>query len=77
MPGLTRSTRKSRDRLSCTRSGLIGYPVWFVGTILAMRGLTGVTHGTGLLALVPGGLSELILPIRFITSGSTFPGEPG
>lgn len=39
--------------------GLIGYPVFLVGTVLAMFNLIHVTHGAGMLELVPGGLFEL------------------
>jgi hypothetical protein len=49
--------------------GLIGYPVFLVGSILAMFNLINVTHGAGMLALVPGGLFELILPIWLFTKG--------
>jgi hypothetical protein len=49
--------------------GLIGYPVFLVGTILAMFNLIDVTHGAGMLALVPGGLFELILPIWLFIKG--------
>jgi hypothetical protein len=52
--------------------GLIGYPVFLVGSILAMFNLIDVTHGAGMLALVPGGLFELILPIWLFTKGFTF-----
>jgi hypothetical protein len=38
--------------------GLIGYPVFLVGTVLAMFNLINVTHGAGMLALVPGGSSS-------------------
>lgn len=51
--------------------GLVGYPVFLFGTILAMFNLIDVTHGAGMLALVPGGLFELILPIRLFTKGFT------
>jgi hypothetical protein len=51
--------------------GLIGYPIFLVGTILAMFNLINVTHGAGMLALVPGGLFELILPIWLFTKGFT------
>jgi hypothetical protein len=51
--------------------GLIGYPVFLVGSILAMFNLISVTHGAGMLALVPGGLFELILPIWLFTKGFT------
>jgi hypothetical protein len=49
--------------------GLFGYPVFLVGSILAMFNLIDVTHGAGMLALVPGGLFELILPIWLFTKG--------
>jgi hypothetical protein len=49
--------------------GLIGYPVFLVGTILSMFNLIDVTHGAGMLALVPGGLFELILPVWLFTKG--------
>ncbi len=52
--------------------GLIGYPVFLVGTILAMFHLIDVTHGAGMLALVLGGLFELILPIWLFTKGFSF-----
>jgi hypothetical protein len=51
--------------------GLIGYPVFLVGSILAMFNLIDITHGAGMLALVPGGLFELILPIWLFTRGFT------
>jgi len=51
--------------------GLIGYPVFLLGSILAMFHMIDVTHGAGMLALVPGGLFELILPIWLFTKGFT------
>jgi hypothetical protein len=51
--------------------GFIGYPVFLVGTILAMFHLIDVTHGAGMLALVPGGLFELILPVWLFAKGFT------
>jgi uncharacterized membrane protein AbrB (regulator of aidB expression) len=54
-----------------SRLGLIGYPVFLVGTALAMFHVIDVTHGAGMLALVPGGLFELILPIWLFTKGFT------
>ena len=53
--------------------GLIGYPVFLVGSMSAMFNLISVTHGAGMLALVPGGLFELVLPIRLFTKGFTPP----
>lgn len=49
--------------------GLIGYPILLVGSILAMFGATDVTQGAGLLAVLPGGLFELILPILLLVKG--------
>jgi hypothetical protein len=49
--------------------GLIGYPVFLGGTVLAMFDVVDVTHGAGMLALVPGGLFELLLPIWLFTRG--------
>ena len=51
--------------------GLIGYPVFLAGTVLAMFNVVHVTHGAGMLALVPGGLFELILPIWLFAKGFT------
>ena len=51
--------------------GLIGYPVFLVGSTLAMFNVIDVTHSAGMLALVPGGLFELILPIWLFTKGFT------
>ena len=52
--------------------GVVGYPVFLAGSILAMFNLIDITHGAGMLALVPGGLFELILPIWLFTKGFTF-----
>lgn len=51
--------------------GVVGYPVLLAGTILAMFNVTDVTKGVGVLALVPGGLFELILPIWLLAKGFT------
>ena len=51
--------------------GVIGYPVFLVGSVSAMFNLIDITHGAGMLALVPGGLFELILPIWLFTRGFT------
>jgi Domain of unknown function (DUF4386) len=55
--------------------GLIGYPVLLLGSILAVFDVIDVTEGAGFLALVPGGLFELILPVWLIAKGFTFPGS--
>ena len=49
--------------------GLISYPVLFIGGTLAMSQAVDVTQGVGLLALVPGGIYELLLPLWLITRG--------
>jgi hypothetical protein len=49
--------------------GLIGYPIFLVGSILAMFNVIDITHGAGMLALVLGGLFELILPLWLFTKG--------
>ena len=55
--------------------GVIGYPVFLLGSILTMFNLINVTHGAGMLALVLGGLFELILPIWLFTKGFTSHGS--
>jgi len=49
--------------------GLIGYPVLLAGAALAMFGVTDVQQGAGMLAMLPGGLFELILPIWLLARG--------
>jgi len=56
--------------------GLIGYPVLLAGAALAMFGATDVQQGTGMLAMLPGGLFELILPIWLLAKGFS-PVAPG
>jgi hypothetical protein len=53
--------------------GLISYPSLLLGCVLDLYGLADVTQGAGLVALVPGGLFELILPIWLIARGFAFP----
>jgi hypothetical protein len=53
--------------------GLIAYPVLLAGCVLDVFGVVDVTEGVGLLALVPGGVFELVLPIWLIVKGFTFP----
>jgi hypothetical protein len=55
--------------------GVIGYPVLLAGCALDVFGLVDVTQGVGLVALVPGGVFELILPIWLLAKGFTFPGD--
>jgi hypothetical protein len=49
--------------------GLIGGVVLLLGTSLAMFGLVDVDQGAGLLAVLPGGLFELVLPIWLFVRG--------
>jgi hypothetical protein len=49
--------------------------VLLVGTVLDMFNVVDVTQGAGLLAVVPGGLFELILPIWLLAKGFTTPGH--
>lgn len=53
--------------------GVIGYPVLLAGCILDMFNVADVTEGVGQLALVPGGLFELILPIWLLAKGFSTP----
>ncbi|MGM1058968.1 DUF4386 domain-containing protein [Saccharothrix sp. Mg75] len=53
--------------------GVIGYPALLAGCVLDVFGVLDVTAGVGMIALVPGGLFELILPIWLFTKGFTFP----
>jgi len=48
---------------------LIGYPMLFVGCVLDLFDITDVTKGAGLVAIAPGGLFELILPIWLLAKG--------
>ena len=57
--------------------GLIGYPVLLAGAALAMFGVTDVQQGTGMLAMLPGGLFELFLPIWLLAKGFSHPVVPG
>ncbi|WP_433784144.1 DUF4386 domain-containing protein [Actinomycetospora sp. CA-101289] len=56
--------------------GLISYPTLLAGCVLDLYGLVDVTQGVGLVALLPGALFELILPIWLIVKGFTFPTGP-
>jgi hypothetical protein len=55
--------------------GVIGYPVLLAGCALDLFGVVDVTEGVGLVALVPGGVFELILPIWLIVKGFSFSGH--
>lgn len=54
---------------------LVGYPMLFLGCVLDLFGSGDVTHGVGLLAIAPGGLFELILPIWLLAKGFNARGE--
>lgn len=49
--------------------GLIGGAVLLAGTSLAMLGLMDVDQGIGMLAVLPGALFELLLPIWLVVKG--------
>jgi hypothetical protein len=51
--------------------GLVSYPTLLLGCVLDLYGVVDVTQGAGLVALVPGGIFELVLPIWLITRGFT------
>ncbi|HEY5134641.1 MAG TPA: hypothetical protein VIJ41_02545 [Candidatus Nanopelagicales bacterium] len=64
---LARRTRRTLDGPGVTK--LIGYPALLVGCFLDLFDVTHVTQGGGLLAIAPGGLFELILPIWLLAKG--------
>jgi hypothetical protein len=51
--------------------GLVSYPTLLLGCVLDLYGVVDVTQGAGLVALVPGGIFELVLPIWLIARGFT------
>ena len=55
--------------------GLIGYPVLLGGCVLDMFGVMDVTQGPGTIAIVPGGIFELILPIWLLAKGFSSPAQ--
>jgi hypothetical protein len=44
-------------------------PVLLAGCILALSRIGDVSHGPGMLALVPGGLFELLMPLWLLVKG--------
>jgi hypothetical protein len=52
--------------------GLITYPTLLMGTILDIFNVVNVTHGIGLLALIPGAVFEFVLPIWLLVKGFRF-----
>src|SRR5690349_16774637 len=55
--------------------GLIGYPTLLAGCLLDLFNVVDITQGIGLVALVPGGIFELLLPIWLLAKGFTYPRE--
>ncbi|NKE57814.1 DUF4386 domain-containing protein [Lentzea sp. PSKA42] len=55
--------------------GLVTYPALLAGCVLDMFGVVDVTQGIGLVALVPGGVFELVLPIWLFVKGFSFPSQ--
>lgn len=49
--------------------GLVGYATLFVAAVLDALGIISTSAGAGMVALVPGGLFELILPIWLFVRG--------
>jgi hypothetical protein len=49
--------------------GVVGYPALFVGCVLTAFGVGDVLHGPGSVALAPGGLFELVMPLWLIAKG--------
>jgi uncharacterized protein DUF4386 len=49
--------------------GVVGYPVLLAGSALAVFGIGDVSHGLGMLALAPGGLFEVVLPLWLLIKG--------
>jgi hypothetical protein len=52
--------------------GLITYPTLLMGTILDIFNVVNVTHGIGLLALIPGAVFEFVLPVWLLVKGFRF-----
>ncbi len=55
--------------------GLVTYPALLAGCVLDMFGVVDVSQGVGLVALVPGGVFELVLPIWLFVKGFSFPAQ--
>ncbi|RSN55040.1 hypothetical protein DMH01_32360 [Amycolatopsis sp. WAC 04182] len=53
--------------------GIVSYPTLLAGCVLDLFGVVDVTQGVGLVALVPGGVFEVVLPIWLFVKGFTFP----
>lgn len=53
--------------------GLVSYPALLAGCVLDLFNVVDVTQGVGLIALGPGAVFEVILPIWLLVKGFTFP----
>jgi hypothetical protein len=53
--------------------GLVTYPTLLAGSVLDMFNVVDMTHGIGLVALIPGALFEFILPVWLIVKGFNVP----
>ena len=74
--GICMTTLLYRSKLiprSLAILGLFTYPILLAGSVLDMFNVVDVTQGIGLVALVPGALFELILPIWLIVKGFNVP----
>jgi hypothetical protein len=70
--GSTLSIALLRSRLvprGISMLGVVGYPVLLAGCVLAVFGVGDLSSGPGLLALAPGGLFELLLPLWLLVKG--------
>ncbi len=56
--------------------GLVGYPVLLAGAVLDMLGYIDMLRGAGVLAFVPGGLFEILLPLWLFAKGFAASGDP-
>lgn len=74
--GICMTTLLYRSRLIPRLLAVLGvftYPILLAGSVLDMFNVVDVTQGIGLVALVPGALFELILPIWLIVKGFNVP----
>jgi hypothetical protein len=49
--------------------GVVGYPTLLAGSVLTAFGVGDVLHGPGSVALAPGGLFELVMPLWLLAKG--------
>ena len=54
---------------ACAETPSTAYPVLLLGASLAMFGSVDLNQGAGIIAFVPGGLFELLLPIGLFVKG--------